>query len=219
MLERVDAGACRIRVAIADDHPLMRVGVAHCLAAQGGFDIVAVSDGGAGAVACFDAHRPDVSILAPRVAGADGFGELHAIRRVQADARVVVLADSGGTVRMRVAHGAGAAAYLLKTADGPKLAAAIRDVHAGVDPLGDALRDATPTGDPRTLSMRELDVLREVARGRSNRAIGDLLCIGETTVKSHLGAVLDKLGASNRAHAVALGISHGMISPAAAEST
>lgn len=218
MLEGVDAGACPIRVAIADDHPLMRLGVAHSLAAQGGFDIVALADGGAGAAACFDAHRPDVSVLAPRIPGADGFGELHAIRRFRADARIVVLADSGGMVRMRAAHGAGAAAYLLKTADGAALAAAVRTVHAGGNPLRDALRHAAAGSDPRTLSMRELDVLRHVARGLSNRDIGALLRIGETTVKSHLGAVLVKLGASNRAHAVTLGISQGMISLAVAES-
>jgi DNA-binding NarL/FixJ family response regulator len=144
--------------------------------------------------------------------GKDGLEAIRAIRSLHVDARLVVLTTYEGDARIAAALKAGACAYLLKNLPGRQLAATVREVHAGSHILPQALRREIAShyaGD--ALSPRELDVLRLAACGKSNREIGAVLGIGETTVKTHMSAILVKLGANDRAHAVTLAVQRGYI--------
>lgn len=202
-----------VRVLIADDHPLMREGIAACLAAHGGIEVVAQAGSGDEAIAAFARHRPDVTLVDLQMPGKDGIETIRALRALQADARLIVLTTFGGDARVAAALNAGAAAYLLKSMPGRQLADTVCEVYRGVHVMPQLLRRELAShyaGD--ALSPRELDVLRLAATGNSNREIGVLLAIGETTVKTHMSAILVKLGANDRTHAVTLATQRGFIS-------
>ncbi|WP_296952826.1 response regulator [uncultured Massilia sp.] len=201
-----------IRVMIADDHPMMREGIAASLCAHGGIEIVAEAADGDEAIHCFSSQRPDVALVDLQMPGKDGLEAIRAIRSLHPDARLIVLTTYDGDARIAAALKAGASAYLLKNVPGRELAATVREVHNGSHVLPQALRREVAihyAGD--ALSPRELDVLRLAALGHSNRAIGGHLHIGETTVKTHMSTILVKLGANDRAHAVTLAAQRGYI--------
>jgi two-component system NarL family response regulator len=144
--------------------------------------------------------------------GSDGVAAIAAIRRLQPDARIVVLTTFGGDARVAAALRAGAAGYLLKDVLGTELIETIRAVCAGKQVIAPALkRDLAAHAVSDSLSARELDVLRLAACGRSNREIGVTLDIGEATVKTHMSTILAKLGAGDRTHAVAIAVQRGYI--------
>lgn len=202
-----------IRVLIADDHPLMREGIAAALMAQGGFEIVGRAADGKEAVAQFARHRPDVSLIDLQMPVSDGIEAIRGIRALQGDARIIVLTTFGGDVRIQAAFDAGAAAYLLKDALGEELARSVRHVDRGGRVVGRLPQlDLHGHVAADRLSPREVEVLRLVAGGNSNRAIGELLGISEPTVKSHMSTILVKLGASDRTHAVTLAARRGYLS-------
>ena len=199
-----------IRVLIADDHPLMRAGIAALLANQDGIAVVAEAADGFEAVAQFQRHRPDLCLVDLQMPGRDGVGAIAAIRQQQGDARIIVLTTFGGDARVAAALRAGAAAYLLKDVLGTELVATVRAVCAGQQVIAPALkRELAAHATSDTLSPRELDVLRLAACGQSNRAIGVTLAIREATVKTHMSTILAKLGASDRTHAVAIAVQRG----------
>jgi DNA-binding NarL/FixJ family response regulator len=201
-----------IRVLIADDHPLMREGIAALVASQADMLVVALAADGALAVAEFEHHRPDLCLLDLQMPGSDGVAAIHAIRKLRPDARIIVLTTFGGDARVAAALRAGAAAYLLKDVLGAELVATIHAVCAGRQIISPALkRDLAAHAISDALSARELDVLRLAACGHSNRAIGDALAIREATVKTHMSTILAKLGASDRTHAVAIAVQRGYI--------
>jgi len=201
-----------IRVLIADDHPLMREGIAALVASQDGMTVVALAADGTEAVAKFEQHRPDLCLVDLQMPGSDGVAAIVAIRALQADARIIVLTTFGGDVRVAAALRAGAAAYLLKDVLGAELVAAIHAVCVGRQIISPALkRDLAAHAISDALSARELDVLRLAACGHSNRAIGVVLAIREATVKTHMSTILAKLGASDRTHAVAIAVQRGYI--------
>ena len=202
-----------IRVMVADDHPMMREGIAATLLAQGGVEIVGVAADGAQAVAQFARYRPDVTLIDLQMPVMDGLQAIVAIRALHPDARIVVLTTFSGDARVAGALKAGAAAYLLKDVAGDELAQTVRRVYKGASVIARVAQqemDGHAAADK--LSGRELEVLRLVSRGNSNRAIGLLLEISEPTVKTHMSAVLVKLGASDRTHAVTLAIRRGYLS-------
>jgi DNA-binding NarL/FixJ family response regulator len=201
-----------IRVLIVDDHPMMRAGIAAALAGDGGIAVVAEAGDGDAAIAAFALHRPDVCLVDLLMPGKDGLETIRAIRALCPDARLVALTTYRGDGRIAATLKAGARAYVLKDAAPAALAAVVREVHEGHHVLPPELRrdiDSYQRQEPP--SARELDVLRLVACGRSNREIADILGIGETTVKSHVGSALRKLGAEDRAHAVTLALQRGFI--------
>lgn len=201
-----------IRVLIADDHPLMREGIAALLAGQDGMAVVALAADGFDAVAQFARHRPDLCLMDLQMPGSDGVAAIAAIRRLQADARIVVLTTFGGDARVAAALRAGAAGYLLKDVLGTELVDTVRAVCAGRQVISPALkRELAAHAISDNLSSRELDVLRLAACGRSNRDIGVALVIREATVKTHMSTILAKLGASDRTHAVAIAVQRGYI--------
>jgi DNA-binding NarL/FixJ family response regulator len=204
--------AALIRVMIADDHPMMREGIAASLTAHGGVDIVAQACDGEEAIRLFTRVRPDVALVDLQMPGKDGLEAIRAIRSLHPGARLVVLTTYDGDARIVAALKAGASAYLLKNVPGRELAATVREVHAGTHTLPQALRREVAMHDAGdALSPRELDVLRLAAEGCSNREIGVQLRIGETTVKTHMSTILVKLGANDRAHAVTLAAQRGYI--------
>jgi two-component system NarL family response regulator len=202
-----------IRVMIADDHPMMREGIAAALLAQGGIEIVGIASNGEEAIAHFARHRPDVSLLDLQMPVKDGLEAIIAIRVLQPDARIVVLTTFSGDARVTAALKAGASSYLLKDVPGAELASAIRKAYRGASVLAAvAQREMQGYYPSDKLSQRELDVLRLAANGNTNRVIGETLSISEPTVKTHMSAILVKLGAGDRTHAVTLALKRGYIS-------
>jgi two-component system NarL family response regulator len=201
-----------IRILIADDHPLMREGIASLLSQQDGLHVVALASDGFDAVAQYERHRPDLCLIDLQMPGSDGVAAIRAIRRLQPDARLIVLTTFGGDARVAAALRAGAAGYLLKDVLGTELVDTVRAVAAGKQVIAPALkRELAAHAISDDLSSRELDVLRLAACGRSNRDIGVALAIREPTVKTHMSTILAKLGASDRTHAVAIAVQRGYI--------
>jgi DNA-binding NarL/FixJ family response regulator len=202
-----------IRIMIADDHPMMREGIAATLLAQGGMEIVGTAANGEEAIAQFARHRPDVSLMDLQMPVKDGLDAIVAIRALHPDARIIVLTTFSGDVRVVRALKAGASAYLLKDVAGDELARTIRNVYTGASVIARIAQQQVDDHNPSDkLSARELEVLQLAANGNSNRAIGDILSISEPTVKTHMSTVLVKLGASDRTHAVTLALKRGYIS-------
>jgi DNA-binding NarL/FixJ family response regulator len=202
----------RIRVLVADDHPLMREGIAHALDAEGDLEIVGLAAGGADAIDLYARERPDVALIDLQMPGVDGIAAIRAIRSHYPDARLIVISTWRGDARIASALQAGARAYVMKETSSAELAGVIRAVHEGRYTLPSAVAqevDSFHAGE--VPSARELDVLRLVSCGRSNREIASLLHIGEATVKTHIGSLLGKLGADDRAHAVTLAVQRGFI--------
>ncbi len=201
-----------IRVMIADDHPMMRDGIAATLRAQGGMDIVGLASNGAEAIAQFARHRPDVTLMDLQMPVKDGLEAIVAIRAMHPDARIIVLTTFSGDARVIAALKAGATGYLLKDVSAAELARTVRHVYQGASVIAKVAQDEVDGHFPADkLSARELEVLRLAADGNSNRMIGEILTISEPTVKSHMSTVLVKLGASDRTHAVTLAIKRGYI--------
>jgi two-component system NarL family response regulator len=202
-----------IRVMIADDHPMMREGIAATLRVHGDMDIVSIAGDGEQAIAQFARHRPDVSLLDLQMPVKDGLEAIVGIRALHPDARIVVLTTFSGDARVIGALKAGAAAYLLKDVPGAELAQTIRRVYQGASVIARVAQQEVDGHYPADkLSARELDVLRLAAGGNSNRVIGEQLGISEPTVKSHMSTILVKLGAGDRTHAVTLAVKRGYIS-------
>ncbi len=202
-----------IRILIADDHPMMREGIAATLQAQGDMEVVGLAANGAEAIAQFARHRPDVSLLDLQMPVKDGVEAIVGIRALHPDARIVVLTTFSGDARVIGALKAGAKAYLLKDVPGGELAETIRRVYTGASVIARIAQQEVDDHSPSDkLSARELDVLRLAANGNSNRTIGEILSISEPTVKTHMSTILIKLGARDRTHAVTLALKRGYIS-------
>jgi DNA-binding NarL/FixJ family response regulator len=202
-----------IRIMIADDHPMMREGIAAALQAEGDMEVVGTAGNGEEAIAQFARHRPDVSLVDLQMPVKDGLDAIVAIRALHPDARIIVLTTFSGDVRVIGALKAGAAAYLLKDVPGDELARTIRHVYTGASVIARVAQQEVDDHSPSDkLSARELEVLRLAANGNSNRAIGEILSISEPTVKSHMSTILVKLGAGDRTHAVTLALKRGYIS-------
>jgi DNA-binding NarL/FixJ family response regulator len=202
-----------IRIMIADDHPMMREGIAASLQAEGDMEVVGTAGNGEEAIAQFARHRPDVSLVDLQMPVKDGLDAIVAIRALHPDARIIVLTTFSGDARVIGALKAGASAYLLKDVPGGELARTIRHVYTGASVIARVAQQEVDDHSPADkLSARELDVLRLAANGNSNRAIGEILSISEPTVKSHMSTILVKLGAGDRTHAVTLALKRGYLS-------
>ena len=203
-----------IRVVIADDHPLVRDGIVAILEREGDLQVVAQATSGPEAVAMSGKHDPDVVLMDLRMPGGDG---VDAIRRLRAGAgdrpRILVLTTYDTDHDIRAALNAGADGYLLKDTPRAELVRAVRDLAAGrpvLSPL--ALAALTGRGsDPVALTAREADVVRELAAGGTNREAAGRLHVSETTFKTHLSRVYDKLGVSDRAAAVRVAYERGLL--------
>lgn len=200
----------RIRVLLADDHYLMREGVRLMLDSAPDMQLVASVDDGPSAVETFKAMIPDVTLMDLRMPGGDGLSAIAAIRRYAPSARIVVLSTYSGDALIKQARRAGASAYLLKSMLLENMLHAIRSVHAGLQFWPPEL-ETHDAGGKDDLTPRECDIVRLVACGSSNREIASRLGIGEETVKTYMRSILPKLGANDRAHAVAICMRRGYL--------
>lgn len=201
-----------ITILTVDDHPLLREGLAAVIATQSDMRLVAEAANGREAIACFEAHRPDVTLMDLQMPHMDGIEAIGAIRRRWPSARIVVLTTYDGDARAVAALKAGAMAYLLKSMLRKDLLTTVRTVYAGRRqvPPEVAQSIAEHMGEEQ-LTDRELDVLRQVAAGNSNRNVATSLGISEETVKAHMRSLLAKLEARDRTHAVAIALKRGII--------
>lgn len=201
-----------IRLMLVDDHLVVRMGLAAVLGLEPDFVIAGEAEDAAGALVQFRALGPDITLLDLRMPGASGVEALRSIRAEYPEARIIMLTTSELEEDIFQAIEAGAAGYLLKTAQRAELAEAIRRVQAGgraVPPLLEAR--LVERAQRRSLSPRELEVLDYLRRGLSNKDIGVALGVTEHTAKAHVKAILVKLEAADRAEAVANGFQRGLL--------
>lgn len=202
----------KIRVLAVDDHPIFRSGIAAVL--QGKQDIVLVAEAtnGQEAIEQFRVHRPHVTLMDLQMPVMNGIDAILAIRREFPNSRFVVLTTYHGDVQAVRALKAGATGYLLKGLLREDLADTIRTIHAGGRriPPEIAAQIADHVADD-ALTDREMDVLRRVANGSSNKIIAAQLAISEATVKAHVKNIFSKLGSDSRTHAVTIAMKRGFL--------
>ena len=206
----------RIRLVIADDHPVVRAGLEGMLAGQPDFEIVGEASSGVEAVELTAALHPDVVLMDLRMAGMDGVAATIQIRKQQPETPVLVLTTYDSDADIRRAIEAGATGYVLKDTPRSQLFSAIRAVAQGKSALAPAvltrLLRYVQTPVEEALSTREIEVLILVARGSSNKEIARSLHISEATVKSHLIHIFSKLGVADRTAAVTVALERGLFS-------
>lgn len=206
-----------IRLLIADDHPVVRAGLAGLFADEEGFEVVGQAADGAQAVELAAREKPDVVLMDLRMPVIDGVAATARIVASGTDApRVLILTTYETDDQILAAIEAGAAGYLLKAAPQDEIVAGIRLVATGQTALSPAVaaRLVSRMREPAasvTLTPREIEVLQLVARGRSNKLIGADLGIGESTVKTHLLKIFDKLEVADRTHAVTVALERGIL--------
>ena len=202
----------RIRVFSVDDHPLLREGIAAIINNQPDMQVIGQAANGQDAVQEFKKHQPDVTLMDLRLPDMSGIDAMIAIRAEFPEARIILLTTFEGDVEIKRALEAGARGYLLKSMPPKELVEVIRQVHAGKKriPPQLAAQLAEHMSD-EALTTREIEVLRQIAGGNRNRDIAERLFISEETVKVHIKHIMEKLGASDRTQAVAIGIRRGII--------
>ena len=201
-----------ISVLVVDDHPLMRFGIAGEINAQRDMKVVAEAEDGDSALALFREHKPDVTLMDLKMPGMNGIDCLMAIRAEFRQARIIVLTTATGDIQVTRAFKAGAVGFLLKDTLRSELVHTIRVVHAGGRRIPEEIAQQMALhATEDALSQREIEVLRGVARGRSNKIIAAELSITEYTVKNHLKNILSKLDADDRTHAVTIALKRGYI--------
>jgi len=202
----------KIRVFTVDDHPLMHEGIAAVIRSQQDMLLAAEASNGTQAIQRFRECTPDVTLLDLRLPDMSGIDALIAIRSEFPEARVIILTTFAGDVEICRALDAGARAYLLKSMPPKEIVEVIRQVHAGKKKLPpDIAANLAEHFSDEKLTEREAEVLQQIAGGNRNRDIADKLFITEETVKKHIKHIMEKLGATDRTQAVAIGVRRGII--------
>ncbi len=200
------------RVLVVDDHALLRTGVANIINQESDLRVVAEASNGLEAVAAYERHRPDVTLLDLRMPVMEGVEAVRQIRERDPNAKVIVLTTYDTDEDISRALKAGAKAYVLKDISADGLIGCIHDVLAGKTYLAPAAAAKLAEGVTRVqLTPRELSTLRLIADGRSNKEIASELHISERTVKTHLGHLFDKLGVTSRTEAVKIATRRGLV--------
>jgi two-component system, NarL family, response regulator len=200
----------KIRVLIVDDHPIVRDGLASMIEGQADMELAGEGGTGEEAIVLYQNLLPDITLLDLKLPDVDGIAVIEAIRASDPEARIIVLTTYAGDVQATRALKAGAMGYLLKASLRRDLRDSIRAVYRGQSRVqADVAADLAGHTADEALTPRELEVLRLIAGGSSNKLIAARLSIREDTVKAHVSSILSKLRASDRTHAVTIALQRG----------
>jgi two-component system NarL family response regulator len=206
--------AAKIRILLADDHLIFRMGLRSLLRGESSINLVGEATTGSQTIQKFKELRPDVLLLDLRMPDGGGMGALDAIRQSHLDAKVLILSSYGNEEEVYQALHAGAAGYLLKDAGREELLAAIHQVHAGKKWIQPSIQGLiSERADRPDLTPRELEVLRLLVAGLTNREIASVLGNSENTVRNHTISIFAKLYVSDRAEAVGAALQRGIVVP------
>lgn len=201
-----------LRILIADDHPVVREGLAALISRSPDMTIVAEASNGREAVEQFLLHFPDVALLDLRMPEMDGVDAITAIRQQQPTARLIILTTFDDDENIFRGLRAGAKAFLLKDASRNDLLECVRAVHSGRTIIPPAIAEKLAYRlNSLALTPRELEVLHLIADGNGNKEIAETLFVAEGTVKTHVNAVLRKLDAIDRTQAVTIALKRGIL--------
>ena len=205
--------ASPIRILVADDHPIVREGVAALVGGQTDMQIVGQASNGREAIQQFRAQNPDITLMDIQMSVMSGLDALIAIRDEAPEARIIMLTTYVGDAQVLRAIKAGARGYLLKNALHKELLETIRAVHAGRKTISaDASFELAEHATDDALTPAEVRVLRLIAQGHPNKEIAEQLSVSEETVKGQVRNILSKLDAKDRTHAAMIGLRRGIIS-------
>jgi DNA-binding NarL/FixJ family response regulator len=201
-----------IKVLAVDDHPLVRKGIASILSNESDMQLVGEAGSGREAVDLFRQYHPDVTLMDLRMPEMDGVQATQAIRKEFPEARIIALTSYDGDQDIYRALEAGVRGYMLKEMVHTDVLRAIRTVHSGKRLMPQEVAERLSEYFPQVaLTPREVEVLGYVARGLANKEIADLLGTASGTIKMHIQNILEKLGASDRTHAVTIAMQRGIL--------
>jgi len=213
--ESINEDVQDVRVLITDDHPVVRTGLRGMISGEPGFDVVGEAENGKEALVLTGELRPDVVLMDLRMPEMDGVTAIRHIKEEYPEIQILVLTTYESDADILRAIETGATGYLLKDTPREELFGAIRLVAQGKSPLAPGvaarLMQRMRGPDEEGLSTREIEVLELVARGTSNKEIAKRLWVSETTVKSHMLHIFDKLGVADRTAAVTAALKRGII--------
>jgi len=204
--------ASPIRILVADDHPIVREGVAALVGGQSDMRVVGEASNGREAIQQFRAHHPDVTLMDLQMPEMNGLDAMIAIRGEAPEARIIMLTTYAGDAQVQRAIKAGARGYLLKSSLHEELLQTIRAVYAGRKAISpEATYELAEHATDDSLTPAEIRVLRLIAQGDANKEIAEQLSISEETVKGQVRNILSKLGAKDRTQAAMIGVKRGII--------
>jgi two-component system NarL family response regulator len=202
----------RIKVLIVDDHPVVRAGLTSMLGTRPDLEVIGSSSSGEEAIERVRRSDPDVLLLDLRMAGMNGVDTLHALMRIGTSARAIVLTSFETDEDIYRAFQAGAQGYLLKDTSLREMVEAIRTVHAGKRYVPSNIASRLAERMMRTdLTVRELEILKMLAKGPTNKEIARALGISDNTVRNHVNSIIEKLDVSDRTEAATTAIQRGLI--------